>query len=165
MSSDHNHDHNRKTTTHLNDGEGLKIAHPEDFGVKRNDNEELEAVAQQIPGTDLAIKCKPLVDGALERWEDVLEGEKPDDERVDEFLQTYVEEGIGSDGLGDVPEYVVPGLIEAVKRGSGYEVFQRMQEAEMEENLAALEAMDDVPEGLLERAMDMEREQRDTSDA
>lgn len=142
---------NQDTSTHLADGEELEIAHPEDFGVARNERGELEPVKQRIPGTEKAVRCKPLVDGAVDRWEDVLEGASPDDDRVDEFLREYVVEGIGSDGLNNIPDYVVPGLIEAVKRSSGYEVFSRIQEAELEENLQTIQAMENVPEGLLDR--------------
>lgn len=140
--------------THVGDGEGLEIAHPEDFGVSRNDEGDLEPLRQRIPGTDKAVEVRPLVDGAIDRWEDVLDGQNPDDDRVDEFLRTYVVNGIGQDGLQNIPDYLVPGLIEAVKRSSGYEVFQTIQEAQMEENLQTLQAMDEVPEGLLESAMD-----------
>lgn len=146
-----------ETETHLGDGEGLEIAHPEDFGISRDDNGDVSPVKQRIPGTDMAIRCRPLVDGAIDRWQDVLEGANPDDDRVDEFLQTYVVEGVGQDGLQDIPDYVVPGIIEAVKRSSGYEVFQQIQEAQIEENLQTIQAMDQVPEGVLERVMDQQQ--------
>lgn len=155
-----------ETETHLGDGEGLEIAHPEDFGVTRGADGELNTLKQRIPGTDLAVECKPLVDGAVDEWEDVLEGSNPPDDRVDEFLETHIAEGLGANGLEDVPDYVVPGLIEAVKRSSGYEVFSRIQESELEENLATIQAMDEVPEGLLETAMDrVEDDQPNTNGA
>lgn len=142
-------------TTNLNDGEGLEIAHPEDFGIKADDNGELMAVAQRIPGTDKAVMVNPLVDGAYNAWEDVLEGDQADDDRVDEFLKEFVAEGIGSDGLEKVPDYLVPALIEAVKNSSGFEVFQKLQDRETERNVRTIAAMDEVPEALLDKVMDV----------
>ena len=144
--------------TRLGDGEGLEIAHPEDFGVRRDDEGELQGLPQRIPGTDYAVMVKPMAGGEYESWKGVLESDEADDDRVDEFLQTFVLEGIGSGGLGEVPEYIVPGLIQAVKNGSGHEVFRAVQDQQTQENLAALEALDGVGDeavsDLLKQAMD-----------
>lgn len=144
--------------TRLNDGEDLEIAHPEDFGVSRNGDGELQGVKQRIPGTDRAVLVKPMAGGEFEEWKDVLEEDEADDDRVDEFFREFIEEGIGSGGYDEVPEYVAPGLIQAVKNGSGHEVFRAVQEQQTRENLAAMEALDGVGDeavnDLLNRAMD-----------
>ena len=141
-------------TTRLSDGEDLEIAHPEDFGVQRDGDGELTPLKQRIPGTEKAVLVKPMRGGDYEDWKDVLEEDEADDERVDAFLREFIEEGIGSNGLDEVPDFVVPGLIQAVKNGSGHEVFRAVQEQQTKENLAAIEALDGVGEGILEAAMD-----------
>ena len=141
-------------TTRLNDGEDLEIAHPEDFGVQRDGDGELTPLKQRIPGTEMAVLVKPMRGGDYEAWEDVLEEDEADDDRVDEFLREFIVEGIGSNGLDEVPDYVTPGLVQAVKNGSGHEVFRAMREQQTKENLAAIEALDGVGEGILEKAME-----------
>lgn len=128
--------------TRLNDGDGLEIAQPEDFGIARDETGELQPVAQRIPGTEKAVLVKPMVGGEYERWDDVVESDEADDERVDEFLQAFIVDGIGSNGISDVPDYVVPGLVQAVRNSAGHEVFRAVEEQQTRENLAAIEAMD-----------------------
>lgn len=145
-------------TTRLNDGSDLEIAHPEDFGVQRDGDGELTPLQQRIPGTDKAILVNPMRGGDYQNWKDVLEEDEADDDRVDEFLQEFIAEGIGSEGIDEVPDFVVPGLIQAVKNGSGHEVFRAIEEQQTKENLAAIEALDGVGDemvdDLLDQAMD-----------
>jgi hypothetical protein len=143
--------------TRFADGEDddLEIAHPEDFGVRRDDEGELAPVKQRIPGTDLAVKVKPLVGGAAERYEDVLESDRADDERVEAFFGEFIAEGIGSSGdLENVPDYLVPALIQCVKNSSGFTAFSAVQQQQMKENAAALEAVGGMGDELLEKAME-----------
>lgn len=143
--------------TRFADGEDndLEIAHPEDFGVRRNDEGELTPVKQRIPGTEHAVKVKPLVGGAAERYEDVLEEDRADDDRVEEFFKEFIAEGIGSSGdLSNVPDYLVSPLIQAVKNSSGFSAFSAVQQQQMRENAAALEAVGGMGDELLEKAMD-----------
>ncbi|WP_324757098.1 hypothetical protein [Haloarcula montana] len=141
--------------TRLNDGSDLQIAQPEDFGVHRDDNGDLVPQKQRIPGTDLAIKVKPLVGGAAERYEDVLESDRADDERVEEFFDEFIAEGVGSAGdLDNVPDYLVSGLIKAIKNSSGFGSHQAVQQQEMEENAAAMQAVGASPEELVDQAME-----------
>ena len=153
-------------TTRLNDGEDLEIAHPEDDGVQRDGDGELTPLKQRIPGTVMAVLVKPMRGGDYEAWEDVLEKDEADDDRVDAFLREFIEEGIGSNGLDEVPDYVVPGLVQAVKNGSGHEVFRAMQEQQQRENIAAIEALDGVGDGILETALEefMEEEMDNETD-
>lgn len=150
---------NKDRTTEINDGEGLEIAHPEDFGISRDDEGNLVSVKQQVPETNFAIKCIPLVEGAVERWDDVLESDTADDDRTDEFLKKYVEEGIGQDGLSSCPDYLVPAVIEAVKKSSGYEVFQDMRDRQQERQMKIFETLDNVPQDLMMKVMGMDKEE------
>jgi len=145
--------------TRLNDGEDLEIAHAEDFGVSRNSEGELQGVKQRIPGTDKAVKVKPMAGGEFEEWKDVLEEDEADDDRVDEFLRTFILEGLGADGYDSVPEFIVPGLIQAVKNGSGHEVFRAVQEQQTKDNLAAMEALDGIGDGMAENLLGQAMEQ------
>lgn len=145
------------THTRLNDGAGLEIAHPEDFGISRDADEAVIPIAQRIPGMEKAVMVKPLVDGEYEEWKDILESEEADDERVDEFLETFITEGIGSDGTTNVPDYVVPGLVQAVKNSSGHEVFRAVEEQQVRENMRQMEAMEGI--GAQEMVRDLVQEQ------
>lgn len=143
--------------TRLADGEDndLAIATPEDFGVQRDDNGELVPRKQRIPGTDLAVRVRPLTNGAAERYEDVLESDRADDERVEEFFEEFIAEGVGSSGnLEDVPDYLVPALLQAVKNSSGFTCYQAVEKQQLRENAAAIEALDGVGDGVLDKALE-----------
>jgi len=144
-----------QTETRLNDGDGLDVAHPEDFGFVRGEDGEAQPLRQKIPGMDKAILVTPLVGGAVNEWEDVLESDAADDDRVDEFLETHIVEGVGANGLHDgLPDYLVPGLIQAVKNSSGHEVFQAVESQQAQENLAMVEQMGGVGEEIMGQMME-----------
>ena len=129
--------------TRLNDGSDLEIAHAEDFGIARDESGELRPIKQRIPGTDKAVLVRPLVDGAYQRYSDVLESNSEvEDDRVNELFGEYIVEGIGSDGLKDVPDYMVSGLVQAIKNSSGYEVFQAVEQQREREQMSRMKAMD-----------------------
>ena len=130
--------------TRLGDGEGLKIAEREDFGVTRGSDGDLLPVTQQIPGTDMGIKVYPLVDGKSDEYEDVLEGDERDPERVDALFRECIAEGIGSDGYEDIPDYVREGLIAAIKNSNGHQVFRAVQEQQAEELKSQMALVDAV---------------------
>lgn len=124
--------------TNLADGDGLEIATEEDFGIAVDDRGDLVPVKQQIPGTEKAIRCRPLPSGALERYQDVLEGEEADDGRIAELFEEFIVEGVGSDATEEwvaevCPGYLVSGLIQALKNSSGYDVFLAVQQLRSEE--------------------------------
>lgn len=137
-------DEQQSQSTRLGDGEEMKIAQPEDFGVKRDADGDLQPVKQRIPGTDMAIKVVPLVDGKGDEYEDVLEGDERDPERVDALFRECIAEGIGSDGYADIPEYVREGLITAIKNSNGHQVFLAVQEQQAEELKGQMELVDAV---------------------
>lgn len=128
--------------TRLNDGEGLAIATPEDFGVSRNGDGELRPLQQRIPGTDMSIRVLPMTGGEIDEWQDILEQNISDDDRVDKFFREYIIEGLGQNGLEEVPDYVVPGLIQAVKNASGHQVFRATEEQQMQETMQQMQLMD-----------------------
>jgi len=128
------------SATRLNDGEKLEIAEPEDFGIRRNDDGELKPVKQRIPGTDKAILCKPVVDS--EPVEEVLEAADPTEDDIDALADEYIVEGLGASGaLSDYPDYLIQGVLQAVKNASGNDVFLAAQNQRVEENLAQLDVV------------------------
>lgn len=131
--------------TRLNDGEGLEIAHEEDFGIRRSDDGELLPVRQRIPGTDKAIKCIPVASGPRHEFKDVFDGADPAAERVAELFREYIVEGIGADataadieGRDGIPYGLVAGLIQALKNSSGEDVFTAVEEQQTEELVAQM---------------------------
>lgn len=138
--------------TRLNDGSELEIAHEEDFGIRRDpDTEELLPVKQRIPGSDKAIKVKPVHGGAREKYADVFDSGDAEPERVAEVFNEFIVEGIGADADAEwvetgSPYGVVPALIQALKNSSGEDYFLAVLEQrdeEMRQNLKMLEMFDD----------------------
>lgn len=129
-----------ESATRLNDGEGLEIAEPEDFGIERGADGELKPIKQRIPGTDKAILCTPVIDS--EPVETVLEAADPDEAEVDRVAAAHIVEGIGADGnLSDLPDYLITGVLQALKNASGNDVFLAAQEQRVEENVGSLRAI------------------------
>lgn len=128
------------SATRLNDGADLEIAEPEDFGIHRDGEGDLKPVKQRIPGTEKAILCKPVVDS--EPIETVLEAADPDEDDIDGVAEEYVVEGLGSEGnLSDFPDYVVQGVLQALKNASGNDIFLAVENQRMEENVGQLQAV------------------------
>jgi len=126
--------------TRLNDGEGLEIAEPEDFGIHRDGDGELKPVKQRIPGTDKAIRCKPVVDS--EPIETVLEASDPSEDDIDAVASEYIVEGLGAGGnLSDLPDYVIQGVLQALKNASGNDIFLAVENQRVEENVGQLQAV------------------------
>lgn len=128
----------------LGDGEGLEIADPADFSIQRDGEGDIIPIKQKIPGTDKAVLVRPLHGGAVEEYSDVLEGENADDDRVDSFLREHIVRGPGQNGIGDLHDYVVPALIQAVKNSSGHDLFigaQEQRSKEVAANMRMMEAM------------------------
>lgn len=134
----------REMGTRLNDGEGLEIAHEEDFGIQRGEDGDLLPVTQRIPGTEKAIKVRPPAQ--ITEYEDVFEQTTASDSRVAEVLDRFVVEGIGQGAdeqwVTETPDYLVAGILQAIKNAGGHEVFLATQQQQTEENLGFLDMMD-----------------------
>jgi len=127
--------------TRLNDGEGLEIAEPEDFGISRDGDGDLKPVKQRIPGTNKAIKCKPVIDS--DPIETVLEAADPSEADIDEVGEEYIVAGLGADGnLSDLPDYIIQGVLQALKNASGNDIFLAVENQRVEENVGQLKAVD-----------------------
>lgn len=157
--------------TRLDDGEGLEIATEADFGIVYDDEGELKPVKQRIPGTEKAIRCRPLPSGALERYEDVLESGQAEDARVAELFNEFIIEGPGSDAdeawVREVcPGYLVSGLVQALKNSSGYDVFRAVQQIQNEEARRNLELLQTLgTEEITELAESLGSEPASSSDS
>lgn len=157
----------------LGDGKGLKIATEEDFGIHRTEDGDFEPIPQRIPGTDFAVKVRPLTPGKRTEFRDVLLGADAPAHRVAQLFADHIVEGIGSDvdpnriptpeelPPGDeadlpIPYGIVPGLIQAIKNSSGEQVFRattRQREAEAKRGIEmAREAGVDVEKAMAELA-------------
>ncbi|WP_331232698.1 hypothetical protein [Natronorarus salvus] len=152
-------DTEKKKTTNVNDGSDLEIAHAEDYGIQRDSEGEILPTIQAVPGLDgKAVKVKPPEPGEYQEYKDVFDEDEGDDDRVDEFLRTFIVDGIGSGGLDEVPPLMVPGLIKAVENAAGGEVFRAVEQIETQENMAAVRAMGDMDPETLSRFAEMGRE-------
>lgn len=127
--------------TRLNDGADLEIATAEDFGIARDENGDLKPVTQRIPGTEKAVLVRPVVD--VEPVADVLEGQNPDDDRVDAVAEQHVVEGLGADGdLSSMPDYIINGVLQAIRDSSGHQVFRATQERQVQETTQMLQGLE-----------------------
>lgn len=143
------------TDSRLGDGKGLEIADPADFGISRDEDEELRPLKQRIPGTDKAVLVKPLNSSQVEKYDEVLNRNTAGDELVDELFRNHIVEGPGSDGLHDgLPGYLVSGLVQAVKNSSGYDVFLATQAQRQEETQANLRMMESMNPAMLKKIQD-----------
>lgn len=146
--------------TRLGDGEGLEIAEPEDFGIRRGSNDaELLPVKQRIPGTDKAIRVKPILPGTYQQYYDVLETPEADIEKIAELWEEHVVEGIGSSitveqvqELGEVPmpHGYIAGINQAIKNSAGHQVFRKVQDQKEEEIQKQLDLLNQLDENALE---------------
>lgn len=127
--------------TRLNDGDGLEIATPADFGIERDAEGNLKPIKQRLPGSDdLAILVTPVVD--VEPVADVLEGTNPDDDRVDEVADQYIVEGPGADGsLSDFPDYVINAVLQAIKDASGHQYFRAAEQRRLKEEAELIDTI------------------------
>jgi hypothetical protein len=126
--------------TRLNDGEDLEIAEPEDFGISRDADGDLKPVKQRIPGTNKAIKCKPVIDS--EPIETALEAADPSEDDIDAVGGEYIVAGLGADGtLSDLPDYIIQGVLQALKNASGNDIFLAVENQRVEENVGQLKAV------------------------
>lgn len=138
-----------ESATRLNDGEGLEIAKPEDFNIRRGPDGDLLPVMQRIPGTEKAIKVKPISGGAREKYGDILSGQSGDEERMAELWNDHIIEGVGSavtpQELNDVIPYgLIAGVNQALKNSSAEDVFiavRQQQNEEIQANMGAMEAL------------------------
>lgn len=147
------------TESRLGDGKGLEIADPADFGISRDEDEELRPLKQRIPGTDKAVSVKPLNSSQVEKYDEALNRNAADDELVDEMFREHIVEGPGSDGLHDgLPGYIVSGLIQAIKNSSGYDVFLATQEQRQEETQANLRMMNQMDPEMMTRLQEFAEE-------
>lgn len=117
------------------DGSELEVADPSDFFVTRSDGERPDPVKQRIPGTEQALRIRPLTNGHLERWGDALESDDPDEETVAEVFSYALADLDGEVTPDDVDQnmlgYGVAPILQAVKNASGYQAFMGFREQRM----------------------------------
>jgi hypothetical protein len=154
-------------TTRLNDGEGLEIAHEEDFGIRRGEDGGRTRIAISVPGMRCAIGRSPP--SSIQEYEDVFEQDEADDDRVAEVLDRFVEEGIGANAdeawVRETPDYLVAGILQAVKNAAGHEVFLAVQNEQVQETMGMLDRLDldAIEDDVLDRLMKFGEKQRSSS--
>jgi len=127
-----------------NDGDGLEVADPNDYFLTRSDGDQPDPVKQQIPGTEQALRIRPLTNAHLEAWGDDLESEDPDHEVVAEVFNYALVDLDREVTAADIDEnmlgFGVAPILQATKNASGYQQYQgfrkqRMQMATMLEGI------------------------------
>jgi hypothetical protein len=143
---------------HTNDGDGLEVADPNDYFVTGKPDDAPDPVLQQIPGTDQALRIRPLMNHHLERFGKELESDDPDDSVVAEVFN-YALADFDGEITADMVEqgligYSAMPILQAIKNASNYKAFLGYQEEERRHNLKNLDMMD--------KLKDLDQEQMDT---
>jgi|GEM_PF-4631782 hypothetical protein len=123
-------------TPNTNDGDGLEVADPNDFFVTRDEDDRPTPVQQRIPGTEQALRIRPLTNGHLERWGESLESDDPDHDVVASVFN-YALADLDSDlTANDIDEnmlgYGAAPILQAIKNASGYQAFLGFREQQMQ---------------------------------
>lgn len=135
VDSDSDSDFGSDDVPTTDDGADLEVADPSDFFVTRSDGETPDPVKQRIPGTDQALRVRPLTNGHLERWGDALESDDPDEAVVAEVFSYALADLDGDVTAADVDQnmlgYGVAPVLQAIKNASGYQAFMGFREQRM----------------------------------
>lgn len=140
----------------------LEIASVDDFMVQRDSEDNLQPVAQQLPGVEEAIEVIPMSMGDLNKYGDgdgQLDPSSLNNDEIAEILNQHwyqLRESdrtvTGADLGEDMIAFGKESLITAILRASGYDLQQGL-------NMENLEMLDKVPEGKLETMMTLAEKQ------
>lgn len=157
------------STNSINDGEGMEIADPNDFFHRRDSEDELQPVLQQVPGRDQAMKVIPPTTGDYQKYhlenEDKLYG---DDELFAEFVnQFFVDldwEVTAEDVENNLIAFGAEPLVDMVKRAGGQDMKDAIEERQIEQFMDLIGGDGDMDfQKLIEAGQEMEEDEAETA--
>lgn len=134
----------------------LEIAQPDDFFVKRDAEDNLQAVTQKIPGVQEHLRVVPMTMGDVNEY-GLDEGLDLDDEDLADIFNNHLadlEEDITADDVSDnMIGFGRDALLQTILRASGYD----MQNAI---NIEQFEMLSELDEGNFQRILEMAEAQQ-----
>lgn len=133
----------------------MKIADPNDFFVTRDEEDNLQPVAQPIPGVEQSLNVIPLTMGEVERY-GIEERVDLTDEEMAELFNDHLadlERELTSEDVSDnMIGFGKEALLQTVLRASGYDMKNAM-------NMEQFEMLADLDEGKFQRVIEMAEKQ------
>lgn len=148
----------------INDGEGLEIASPSDFFHRRDADDELQPVVQQVPGREEAMRVIPPTTGDYQKFhlddEDAL---YDDDELFAEFVNKFFPdldfEVTAADVRDNLIAFGAEPLVDMVKRAGGQDMKDAIDERQIQRMMEMLGDDDEFDfQKLIEAGRQMEEE-------
>lgn len=121
----------------INDGDGLEIAKPGDFFHRRDSDDELQPVVQQVPGREEAMRVIPPTTGDYQQFH-LDEDEKlyEDDDLFAQFVNKFFVdldfEVTAEDVRDNLIAFGAEPMVDMVKRAGGQDMKDAMDEREIE---------------------------------
>lgn len=120
--------------------EDLEVASPEDFFVKRDSDDNLQAVTQQLPGVEQVVRVIPMTMGDVAEY-GLDEGEELDDAQVAELFNNHWADVVEDDDFEVTEEMITEDmigfgkepLIQAILLASGFASQQAMNIEQMQQ--------------------------------
>lgn len=122
----------------INDGRGLEVANPSDFFHRRDSDDELQPVLQQIPGREQAMRVVPPTTGDYQKFH--LGDEErlyADDELFAEFVNAFFvdleDEVTEQDVRENLIAFGAEPLVDMVKRAGGMDMKDALDQRQIEQ--------------------------------
>ena len=144
--------------TNSNEDDELEIATPSDFLVGRSEDDELQPVTQALPGVEEHVRVVPMTLGDAQKFGDANGNVNPQalsNEEIAELLSAHwydlreSDRELDGDSIGeDMIAFGTESLLTAILRASGFDLQQGL-------NMENLETLEKIPEGKLEKMMEL----------
>lgn len=138
-----------------NDNSDMDIANPEDFFVTRDEDDNLQPVAQKVPGVEQHLNIIPLTMGEVERYGLDGDGEVSDEDLAEIFsdhLADLERELTAEDVSENMIGFGKDALLQTILRASGYDMRNAM-------NMEQFEMLAELDEGKFQRVMELAEKQ------
>lgn len=121
----------------INDGEGLEIADPNDFFHRRDSDDALQPVVQQIPGRDQALRVIPPTTGDYQKYHLNDESQLYEDdalfaEFVNQFFPDLEDDVTEDDVANNLVAFGAEPMVDMVKRAGGQDMKDALDEREIQ---------------------------------
>lgn len=123
----------------INDGQGLEIADPNDFIHRRDSDDQLQPVVQQVPGRDEALRVVPPTTGDFQKYHlDDPEALYEDDALYAEFLNEHfpdLDHVTAQDVEQGMIAYGAEMFVDVAQRAGGKDMKDALDERDMKRML------------------------------
>lgn len=126
------------TSTGIADGADLEIASPEDFFHRRDSDDELQPVEQQVPGREVAMRVRPPTQGDYQKYHLDDPDELYDDDQlfaefVNEFFVDLEWEVTAQDVQEDLIAFGAEPMVDMVLRAGGQDMKDALDQRQIDQ--------------------------------